>query len=87
MTALEFAQFAHEVKLPEGVLNVITGDGPTTGDALSRNHLVDKVAFTGSVPTGSKIMANCAKDIRNVSLELGGKSPVIVFDDVEVEKG
>jgi len=62
-------------------LNVLTGTGPVAGQALASHPGVDKLAFTGSVPTGTKIMTAAAQDIKNVSLELGGKSPFIVFDD------
>ena len=86
LTALELASIAAEVGLPRGVLNVVTGLGGEAGHALSNHPRIDKVAFTGSVPTGRKIMAAAAQDIKKVSLELGGKSPLIVFDDVDVEK-
>jgi betaine-aldehyde dehydrogenase len=85
LTALELAAIAHGVGLPPGVFNVITGDGPNTGAPLSQHPGVDKVSFTGSVPTGSRIMATAAADIKKVSLELGGKSPMIVFDDVDID--
>ena len=86
LTALELASIAAEVGLPRGVLNVVTGLGEEAGHALSHHPKVDKVAFTGSVPTGRKVMAAAAQDIKKISLELGGKSPLIVFDDVDVEK-
>eukprot|EP00960_Hanusia_phi_P077971 768762-Hanusia_phi.AAC.2 len=86
-TAYDLAVYAfEEAKLPAGVLNVLPGLGPDCGAPLSEHQDVDKIAFTGSVPTGSRIMAACARDIRNVSLELGGKSPIVVFDDADVEK-
>jgi betaine-aldehyde dehydrogenase len=86
LTALELASIAAEVGLPRGVLNVVTGLGEEAGHALSHHLRVDKVAFTGSVPTGRKVMVAAARDIKKISLELGGKSPLIVFDDVDVEK-
>ena len=86
LTALELASIAADVGLPRGVLNVVTGLGGEAGHALSHHPRVDKVAFTGSVPTGRKIMAAAAQDIKKVSLELGGKSPLIAFDDVDVER-
>lgn len=86
LTALELAAIAHDVGLPAGVLNVVTGLGKDAGDPLSRHPEVDKLAFTGSVPTGVKVMMAGAQDIKNVSLELGGKSPIVVFDDADVEK-
>jgi len=72
--------------LPAGVLNVVTGHGKDAGQALSEHKDVDKLAFTGSVPTGAKIMQVAARDIKNVSLELGGKSPLVVFADCDIEK-
>ncbi|MBC7151118.1 MAG: aldehyde dehydrogenase family protein [Rhizobium sp.] len=86
LTALELAAIAEEVGLPAGVLNVVTGLGPDAGQPLSEHPGVDKLAFTGSVPTGAKIMAAAARDIKNVSLELGGKSPFVVFADSDIEK-
>ncbi|PPJ45736.1 aldehyde dehydrogenase [Rhizobium sp. KAs_5_22] len=86
LTALELAAIAEEVGLPAGVLNVVTGLGPEAGQPLSEHPGVDKLAFTGSVPTGAKIMAAAARDIKNVSLELGGKSPFVVFADSDIEK-
>ncbi|WP_157263995.1 aldehyde dehydrogenase family protein [Azohydromonas aeria] len=84
LTALELGAIAQQVELPPGVLNIVTGTGPDAGAPLSSHPSVDKLAFTGSVPTGSKIMAAAARDIKKVSLELGGKSPFIVFDDADV---
>ncbi len=86
LTALELAAIADEAKLPQGVLNVVTGLGSEAGQALVDHKLVDKLAFTGSGPIGSKIMAAAARDIKRVSLELGGKSPFIVFDDSDIDK-
>lgn len=75
ITALEYGVIAQEAGLPKGVLNIVTGLGPDAGQPLTDHPGVDKLAFTGSVPTGSKIMAAAARDIKVVSLELGGKSP------------
>jgi betaine-aldehyde dehydrogenase len=86
LTALELAAIAHEVGLPPGVLNIVTGHGSVAGQAIIDHPLVDKLAFTGSGPVGSKIMAAAARDIKRVSLELGGKSPFIVFDDAKVDQ-
>ncbi|MEX3978360.1 aldehyde dehydrogenase family protein [Paraburkholderia sp. EG287A] len=85
LTALELADIAAAADLPPGVLNVITGLGQEAGAPLSEHPGVDKLAFTGSVPTGSRIMQAAARDIKNVSLELGGKSPFIVFDDSDID--
>ena len=72
--------------LPPGVLNMISGDGPTTGEALVRHPDVAKVTFTGSVETGKKIYKNSSEKLVPVTLELGGKSPMIVCEDVAVDK-
>jgi betaine-aldehyde dehydrogenase len=85
LTALELAAAADRIGLPAGVLNVVTGLGADAGSPLTLHPGVDKLAFTGSVPTGSKIMSAAAGDIKNISLELGGKSAFIVFDDADVE--
>lgn len=85
LTALELADIAAAAGLPPGVLNVVTGLGKDAGAPLSEHPGIDKLAFTGSVPTGSRIMQAAARDIKNVSLELGGKSPFIVFDDSNIE--
>lgn len=85
LTALELAAIAAEAGLPDGVLNVVTGTGPDAGQALADHPDVDKLAFTGSEATGTKVMAAAARDIKRVSLELGGKSPFVVFDDAAVE--
>ncbi len=85
LTALVLAEIADEVELPAGVLNVITGTGPEAGAPLSDHPDVDKLAFTGSVATGSAVMQAAAKNIKAVSLELGGKSPFIVFDDASID--
>lgn len=85
LTALRLAELALEAGFPPGVLNVITGDGETAGAALVRHPGVDKIAFTGSTEVGRIIGAQCGRDIRRVALELGGKSPVIVLDDMDVE--
>jgi betaine-aldehyde dehydrogenase len=86
LTALELGAIADEAGLPAGVLNIVTGFGPDAGQPLSSHPGVDKLSFTGSVPTGSRIMTATARDIKQVSLELGGKSPFLVFDDADVEK-
>lgn len=83
-TALNLAEAAEAAGLPAGVINVVTGAGDV-GAALTDHALVDKISFTGSVPTGSKVMAAAAKSIKRVTLELGGKSPAIVFDDADLD--
>jgi len=72
--------------LPPGVLNMVSGDGPTTGAALVRHPHVAKVTFTGSVETGKEVYKNSSEKLVPVTLELGGKSPMIVCDDVDLEK-
>ncbi|MGX5666734.1 aldehyde dehydrogenase family protein [Rhizobium daejeonense] len=86
LTALELGAIVEEAGLPAGVLNIVTGLGAEAGQPLSEHPGIDKLAFTGSVPTGAKIMAAAARDIKNVSLELGGKSPFVVFADSDIEK-
>ncbi|WP_426240797.1 aldehyde dehydrogenase family protein [Pararhizobium sp. DWP1-1-3] len=86
LTALELGVIAEEVDLPAGVLNIITGTGVQAGEPLTEHPLVDKLAFTGSVSTGRKVMMAGAQDIKTVSLELGGKSPFVIFADSDIEK-
>src|SRR5947209_12917032 len=80
LSALRFGELALEAGLPAGVLNIVTG-GPETGSALVRHPGVDKVAFTGSTSVGKEIMRSSAETLKRVTLELGGKSPNIVFAD------
>lgn len=84
LSALILAQCLQEAGLPDGLFNVIHGLGET-GAALVGHPDVDKVSLTGSVPTGAKVMAAAAQRIAHVTLELGGKSPMIVFDDADLE--
>jgi betaine-aldehyde dehydrogenase len=86
LTALELGIIAQEVDLPAGVLNIVTGTGMQAGEPLTEHPLVDKLAFTGSVSTGRKVMMAGAQDIKTVSLELGGKSPFVIFADSDIEK-
>jgi aldehyde dehydrogenase (NAD+) len=85
LTALLLGELALEAGLPPGVLNVIPGHGPVTGQALVEHPGVDKIAFTGSVETGKKIMREAAATVKNITLELGGKSPNVVFADADLE--
>lgn len=87
LSALYFAQFVKEAGFPPGVLNIISGFGKTAGAALSAHMDVDKIAFTGSTVVGRAIMkAAAASNLKKVTLELGGKSPNIVFDDADIEQ-
>ncbi len=85
LTALELAAIAHEAGLPPGVLNVLPGFGETAGAALVAHPDVDKIAFTGSTAVGKIIMRSAADTLKKVSLELGGKSPNIVFADADLD--
>jgi betaine-aldehyde dehydrogenase len=85
LTALELGAIVADAGLPAGVLNIVTGTGPDAGQPLTEHPGVDKLAFTGSVPTGSKVMMAAARDIKAVSLELGGKSPFVIFADADIE--
>jgi acyl-CoA reductase-like NAD-dependent aldehyde dehydrogenase len=84
LTALKLGALAVEAGFPAGVLNVITG-GPQTGAALVQHKDVNKIAFTGSTPVGKEIMRNSADTLKRVTLELGGKSPNIVFADSDLD--
>jgi len=83
LSALRLAELMAEAGLPEGVVNVVTGFGETAGAALAAHGDVDKIAFTGSTEVGKLIVQAAAGNLKKVSLELGGKSPNIVFDDAE----
>jgi acyl-CoA reductase-like NAD-dependent aldehyde dehydrogenase len=85
LTALRFAELTQEAGLPEGVFNVVTGPGGKAGMALVRHPGVDKIAFTGSTDVGKGIMREAAGTLKRVSLELGGKSPNVVFADADME--
>src|SRR5207247_5907801 len=82
LTALYLAEVADHAGLPPGVLNVVTGDG-RTGELLVRHPDVDKIAFTGSTEVGRVIRKATAGSGKKLSLELGGKSPFVVFDDAD----
>jgi acyl-CoA reductase-like NAD-dependent aldehyde dehydrogenase len=84
LTALRLAELASEVGFPPGAVNIVPGPGPTTGAYLVRHPGVDKVAFTGSTKTGSEIMRLASDPIKRITLELGGKSPNLVFADADL---
>ena len=86
LTALFLGQLAQEAGLPDGVLQVLPGSGYEAGNALATHPLIRKIGFTGSTEVGSKIMKLAADDIKRVSLELGGKSPNIVFADADWQR-
>lgn len=86
LTALAFAQIAADAGLPSGVLNVVTGLGTQAGAALAAHRGINHISFTGSVRTGEIIQAAAAKNVVPVTLELGGKSPQLVFDDADLDR-
>jgi acyl-CoA reductase-like NAD-dependent aldehyde dehydrogenase len=86
LTALRLADLVAEAGFPAGVVNVVTGMGETAGDRMVRHPDVDKIAFTGSTAVGKMITRNAAETLKRVTLELGGKSPVIVLPDVDVAR-
>jgi betaine-aldehyde dehydrogenase len=86
LTALRLEELAFAAGMPEGVFTVVTGKGSVVGDALIRHPLVRKVAFTGSTEVGANVMRVAADDIKRVTLELGGKSANIIFDDCDFDR-
>lgn len=87
LSALYVSKLLYEAGLPEGVLNVVSGFGPTAGAALASHMEVDKLAFTGSTETGKVVLGLAAKsNLKPVTLELGGKSPMIVMDDADIDQ-
>ena len=84
-SALEFMKLVEEAGFPPGVVNVVTGFGPEVGAPLVEHPLVAKVAFTGSDATGQRVYEAAAKGLKRVTMELGGKSPNIVFDDANID--
>lgn len=85
-SALALAKLAQRAGIPDGVFNVVTGSASEVGNELTGNPLVRKLSFTGSTEIGRQLMQQCAKDIKKVSLELGGNAPFIVFDDADLDK-
>ena len=84
LTVLRLAELAAEVGFPAGAINIVPADGPTTGAYLVRHPGVDKIAFTGSTKTGGEIMRLASDSIKRITLELGGKSPNLVFADADL---
>jgi phenylacetaldehyde dehydrogenase len=85
LTAIRFGELAIEAGIPPGVLNIVTGRGADAGQALVEHPLVDKITFTGSTTTGKSIVRAAAGTMKRVTLELGGKSPVFVFPDADLD--
>ena len=85
-SALALAELAERAGIPKGVFSVVTGSAGDIGSELTSNPIVRKLSFTGSTEIGRQLMAECAKDIKKVSLELGGNAPFIVFDDADLDK-
>lgn len=85
LTAIALAEVAQEVGLPPGVLNVITGPGSSVGQMIVEHPGIDKIAFTGDTATGKQIMRSSAETLKRITLELGGKSPNIVFPDADLD--
>ena len=85
VTLLEFAKLIEKTGIPKGVINIITGLGEPCGKALTTHDLVERIAFTGGPETAKHIVKNSAENLSQVSLELGGKSPVVVFEDADQE--
>ena len=84
-TTYELARIINESGAPKGVVNVVTGPGKDTGDRIAKSPLVDKIAFTGSTEVGQQVMRAAADNIKKISLELGGKSPNIIFGDANLQ--
>jgi aldehyde dehydrogenase (NAD+) len=85
LSALQLAHLAQEAGFPDGVINVVPGDGPQTGAALVKHPGVDKIAFTGEWRTAQRIMADAAPTLKRITFELGGKSPNIIFADADLD--
>ncbi|MEO5325997.1 aldehyde dehydrogenase family protein [Mesorhizobium sp. CC13] len=85
MSSIVFAEMMEEAGFPAGVFNMVNGDGPTVGEAMSRHPGIDMMSFTGSTRAGTAVTRAAAETVKRVALELGGKSPNIVFADVELE--
>jgi acyl-CoA reductase-like NAD-dependent aldehyde dehydrogenase len=85
LLSIELVKILTEAGLPGGVLNMVLGEGSTVGSAIVRNKRIKAVSFTGSVETGKWVLSEAGKDMKRVSLELGGKNPIIVMDDADME--
>ncbi|MGP4071092.1 aldehyde dehydrogenase family protein [Piscibacillus sp. B03] len=85
ITAIILNEICHEAGVPEGVVNTVPGSGSVVGDYLVKHEDINKVAFTGSTPTGKDIMEKASQTLKRITLELGGKSPNIVFEDADMD--
>ena len=85
LTAIMLAEILQEAGLPNGVVNIVPGGGPDVGHVIAESHLVDKLAFTGSVKTGKAVAQAALSNLKKVTLELGGKSPMVVFGDFDID--
>lgn len=87
LTVLRLAELVHEAGFPPGVFNIVPGYGTTAGHAITHSPRISKISFTGSSVVGRKIMeASSSTNLKKIVLELGGKSPVVVFPDADIEK-
>ncbi|MFF7707880.1 betaine-aldehyde dehydrogenase [Pseudomonas sp. NPDC007930] len=87
LTTLKLAEIYTQAGLPDGVFNVLTGSGRDLGTALTEHPLIEKISFTGGTDTGKKVMASAsASSLKEVTMELGGKSPLIIFEDADLDK-
>ena len=84
LTSLFFAELCQKANIPKGVINIVTGDG-STGQHLVNHKLIDKIAFTGSTEIGKKIISTSAPSNKKLTMELGGKSPFVVFEDADLD--
>lgn len=85
LSALRFAELVQAAGLPDGVVNIVTGRGSVVGQAMSSHPGIDKLSFTGSTPVGCTVGKTAMDQMKRLTLELGGKSPVIVFADADIE--
>ena len=85
LSAVRLGQLIQEAGIPAGVVNIVTGFGETAGAAIAAHEQVDKVAFTGSTEVGKLIIQAAAGNLKKVTLELGGKSPNVVYDDADLD--
>ena len=86
LSILVFANLIKEAGFPPGVVNIVNGHGRVAGAAIAQHLDIDKIAFTGSTATGKEIMKSAAFNMKNITLETGGKSPLIVFDDADLDQ-